>query len=633
MLLKEAVQKNMHLNTPFQQSSLLNLALLATKDVYGLDIVADLIRHGIPVEKEDPEYFSNIYFNSWQYAFKPNQFRERYNNGAPVLNVLDALASIQLSTPQQIRAQIEGKPYISLYNHTFDFARSMELEIKKSLFQSTMSGEVGGRDLPRLVSSALQNNDTELLEKIYCAEGSKQIALFDQQRLGFSVLHTAIEHSSLDCLELLLQLGVDPNARDERGIAPIYMCLEDKDEFLRVLLNHGSDSLALDDRGETVWHIYARQGMYWMLELLIQQKERDSALLAVSESGNTPVCSALIQGNRETVEMLLEFCDKREHWKCSEPIYGAAAKVGSAEVVQKLIDFGFQYVETDEDQGNPLHWISPRSDLKCIEILSSLFSLEQRRKSDSRTPFESLMLRTVTEAMAPRLNVSVAMALLSDALLSSSKRFGTLWLFLWAEVVPKAMSMSLSYVLDSLGELFTQLLEKGIVSAYEEHFAGSALEPLAQCACRNTKPRLGQLACKDPTLNPLPTYSGWNWFSQKFHLIADDAKHTDRLAKKTIMAQLLCEAIIHGDGNLAKLLLKLGIDCHIQAGAITPFELACLPGVSKDAQLLKYFLEHATREHLARVDPSVVSVLFTLPLACRHGKKASMHLLTSSSVS
>nr|RBQ91713.1 hypothetical protein FVER53263_09916 [Fusarium verticillioides] len=465
----------------------------ASKDVYDLDIVADLIRHGIPVEKEDPEYFFDNCFYSWQNAFEPGQFKERYNNGAPVLNVLDALASIQLSTPQQMRAQIEGKPYISLYDHAFDFARSMGLEIKKSLIQSAMSGEVGGRDLPGLVSSALQNNDTDLLEKIYCPEGSKQTALFDQQRIGFSVLHTAIQHSSLDCLELLLQWGVDPNARDERGIAPIHMCFEIEDseiedEFLRVLLNHGSDSLALDDVGETVWHIYARRGMYWMLELLIQQKERDSALLAVSESGNTPVCSALIQGSRATVELLLEFCDKREYWKCSEPIYRAAAKLGSAEVVQKLIDIGVQYVEIDENQGNPLHWISPTSNLKCIEILKSLFSLEQRRKSDSRTPFESLLLRTVTEAMISLQDVSVAMVLLSDDLVSSPKPFGNLWHFLWTEVVPKVISHG--YLLESLGELFTQLLEKGIASAYEEHFAGSALEPLAQCICRNTIPRL-----------------------------------------------------------------------------------------------------------------------------------------------
>ncbi|KAF5534325.1 ankyrin repeat [Fusarium napiforme] len=608
MLLKEGVQKNMRLNTPFQQSSLLSLALLATTDVYDLDIVADLIRHGIPVEEEDPQYFFDTCFNPWQDFFEPNQIRERYDNGAPVLNVLDALASIQLSTPQQMRAQIEREPYISLYDHAFDFAQSMGLEIKKSLIQSTMSGEVGGRDLPGLVSSALQNNDTDLLEKIYCPEGSKQIALFDQQRLGFSVLHTAIEHASWDCLELLLQWGFDPNARDEYGMAPIHMCFEDQGfedgrEILRVLLNHGSDSLALDDRGETVWHISAGQGMYWMLELLIQQKERDSALLAVSKSGNTPVCSALIQGIRETVELLLEFCDKREHWKCSEPIYLAAAKLGSAEVFQKLIDIGVQYVEIDENQGNPLHWISPGFDLKYIEILKSLFSLEQRRKSDSRTPFESLMLRTVTEASIPLRDISVAMALLPDDLVSSPERLGTLWLFLWAEVVPKAMSRPNSYALESLGELFTQLLEKGIASAYEEHFAGSALEPLAQYICRNTISRLGQLASKDPTLNPLPTYSGWNWLSQTFHLIADNSKHTDQLAKKTIMAQLLCEAIIHGDGNLAKLLLKLGVDCHILVGAINSFELACLPGVSKDEQLLKYFLEHATPEHLARVNP------------------------------
>ncbi|KAF4332836.1 ankyrin repeat [Fusarium beomiforme] len=576
-------------------------------DVNGLDIVADLIRHGVPVEKEDADFFFDLYFDLWMDA-ESDEIKNRYNNGAPVLNLLDALVSIHPSSPQQMSAQIDKKPEVSFYDWTFEFARSKKLKIKKSLVKSTMTGDIGSRDLPGLIFAALRNNDSEVLETIYFSDESEQVGLFDPQHLGFSVLHTAIENLSLDCLKLSLKRGFDSNARDKNGLLPIHMCDDyEHEDYLCVLLKHGSNSLLLDNQGQTIWHRIAGQGIGSMLEVLIQQDGRDSALCIVSNRGDTPVCHALINGHRESVELLLGFCDRTEHWKCSKPIYRAAAKLGSAKVIQKLVEIGVQYDENNDRQGNPLHWVSPGSDLQCIEILKSLFSLDQRRELDSRTPFESLLLRILTTDTPLPCDVRVAMGLLSDGLVSCSKPLGALWSFWCSDVVPKTLTYA--FVGESLDKLFTALLERGIASAYEEHFGRPALEPLAQGVCRNTISRLQHLTSKDPTKDPLQVFRGWNWFSQIFHLIADDAKHTDQLAKNPIMAQLLCEAIIHGDQSLVKLLLKLGADCHFRGGSITPFELACLPIAykndkndknDKNEQVLGYLLDHTTPEHLAR---------------------------------
>jgi ankyrin repeat protein len=598
MLLKEGIQRNLRLDTPLQKFSLMNIALTST-DVQSLYIVADLIRHGILVEETDLGFFIDMY-DTWEDSFSLYNYDEPYCNGAPVLNLLDALTSIQPSDPQQTSAQIRERPEVSLYDITFNFAKSLELDISTSLVKSTISGDLGSLDLSELVYTALKNNDTKFIETIYLSEGSKQVGLFDQQSLGFSVLHTAIEEMALNCLELLLEWGLDPNVRDKSGRAPIHLCYNyhHHSPYLCMLLEYGSNSFALDDKGDTIWHVFAAEDMNVMLKILIQQKEWDAALHIISGSGDTPICRALIRGHQKPVALLLRFCDKKEHWRCSEPIYRAAAKLGSAEVIQKLVEVGVQYDTIDECHGNPLHWINPMSDLKCIEILKSHFPLDQRRESDSRTPFESLLLRAFRETKPQPRNVEVAMGLLSGDLVSSSNHLGTVWSFLCAEVISEAILDKRP--LEQLGALFTKLLKRGVASSYEEHFQRSSLEPLAQCVCRNTVSRLRHLMSKNPMKDPLPVLCGWDWFSQKFHLIADDARHTDKIAKNPIMAQLLCEAIIHGDQGLLKLLLEFGVDCHFRTGVITPLELACLPGASENGQTLRWLLDYTTPESLAR---------------------------------
>lgn len=600
MLLTEGVKKNLRLDKPLQQTSLLSLAVRAIPNVHNLGIVADLIRHGVSVAREDPQVFSGTYLDTWD--FNPDTIKELYSNGAPILNLLDALVSIQPRSPQHVSAQMK-RPEVVLYDWTFEFARSMKLDVKASLTNSTMSGDIGSRSILELVYSALKHDDTDLLETIYLCNKLRQAALFDQQSPQFSILHAAVEHKSLGCLKLLLEWGIDPNARNQKGIAPMHMCFtddydDDDDEMLQLLLNNGSNSLALDDEGRTIWHISASRSNDRLLEILMQQKERGAALRIVSRRGDTPIGSALIDGRRSTVELLLEFCDKKEHWKCSEPIYRAAARIGSAAVLQKLLKIGLEYDQDDGFQGNPLHWISPRSDIQCVEILKSLFSLSQRRKLDSATPFESLFSRIPAMGPFQHHEVGVLMALLSGNPVTDSIHLGTAWSILCAKVVPKTVSFQLPS--RWLNIPFAKLLEKGAASAYEEHFGKSSLEPFALSVCRNTVPRLRHLIVKESTRHPLIALPDWNWISQNFRSIAEDANLTEQMAKKPIMAQLLCEAIIHEDQHLVKLLLKLGADCHTQVYMITPFELACLPEPSANEQILGYLLDHTTPELLVR---------------------------------
>jgi hypothetical protein len=111
----------------------------------------------------------------------------------------------------------------------------------------------------------------------------------------------------------------------------------------------------------------------------VSSENRALALRTVPGQGDTPICLALTRNDKEAILLLLEFCDTEHYWKCSKPIYRAAAELGSSQVLDVLLDVGIQYDSHDEYDGNPLHWIHVNSDLRMIERLKVMFSCNQRR--------------------------------------------------------------------------------------------------------------------------------------------------------------------------------------------------------------------------------------------------------------
>ena len=64
-----------------------------------------------------------------------------------------------------------------------------------------------------------------------------------QDDLGMSYLHRACQRHYLEAIEILLELGANPNINDERGISPVLKAIgtmnEKNNDILELMLQHG----------------------------------------------------------------------------------------------------------------------------------------------------------------------------------------------------------------------------------------------------------------------------------------------------------------------------------------------------------------------------------------------------------
>ena len=78
----------------------------------------------------------------------------------------------------------------------------------------------------------------DLLQKIKTAENPNF-----QDDNGISYLHKACQSHYLEAIELLLNLGADPNMNDKRGFSPILSAIgrihENNNTILEMMLQHG----------------------------------------------------------------------------------------------------------------------------------------------------------------------------------------------------------------------------------------------------------------------------------------------------------------------------------------------------------------------------------------------------------
>ncbi len=123
-------------------------------------------------------------------------------------------------------------------------------------------------------------------------------------RLGRPLIFSLIGVAENRPLELLLERGADPNARDGEGDTALFDAVRlDKTEAVRLLLDHGADPDARDAKGFTPLHYAAYQGRTRAVRLLVKHAkntgDRQNNLKA------SPLTSAAAGGHREIARMLV----------------------------------------------------------------------------------------------------------------------------------------------------------------------------------------------------------------------------------------------------------------------------------------------------------------------------------------
>lgn len=143
--------------------------------------------------------------------------------------------------------------------------------------------------------------DPAILE-ILIARGAKIHAMDEQ---GENALFAAARNGSPQCVKALLQHGADPNSRNWHGMTALMIAAEyGSIENIHLLLEFGAEVNAQDASQTTAlrWALTRKSN----LDVLKLLTERGATLNTPDRFGHTPLISAVLEGDVENVQFLLQ---------------------------------------------------------------------------------------------------------------------------------------------------------------------------------------------------------------------------------------------------------------------------------------------------------------------------------------
>jgi Ankyrin repeats (3 copies) len=131
-------------------------------------------------------------------------------------------------------------------------------------------------------------------------------------RVGFSTLHSATRYWDLEMVQVLLDYGVDVNAKSDTSHTPLNYALEYGPEnvdpcVVRLLFDHCADPNLQANDGLTPLYRASQHGKVEIVRLLV---ERGASIEVQDSAGRTPLDVASGEHRDEIVKLLLEHCAK-----------------------------------------------------------------------------------------------------------------------------------------------------------------------------------------------------------------------------------------------------------------------------------------------------------------------------------
>ena len=132
--------------------------------------------------------------------------------------------------------------------------------------------------------------------------------VFHFNRNGDSILHfiSKIGITNLDIVKELVDYGANVDLKNKDGFTPLQIAvLQEEVEIVRELLNLGAKINTRNSKNETVIHLVANNGNVTILKELLTCKDVELDLRCDSTLAPAPIHTAIINGYREIVELLL----------------------------------------------------------------------------------------------------------------------------------------------------------------------------------------------------------------------------------------------------------------------------------------------------------------------------------------
>lgn len=240
------------------------------------------------------------------------------------------------------------------------------------------------------VLAAQYNNDSEL-EKIL---QQNKIDLGKRvNSSGQTILHIAVQNGSLESARTLLRHGCNQSTPDFAGTLPVWLCSRDVcSGVLRLMLASDPGQVAQrDNKGNTIWHMAAALNSCEILRVLKDMSpDFQKDLKTRNLRGANPLAVALHHLCEDAAVLLVEYMPSLvSAWVGKTPILHLAARLGSADLVQVLVDAGADTRKKAADGSNPLHCLTHTCTLPCVQLLKSFFPDLYDRDRRRRRPLEA----------------------------------------------------------------------------------------------------------------------------------------------------------------------------------------------------------------------------------------------------
>lgn len=157
-----------------------------------------------------------------------------------------------------------------------------------------------GLSMPQIMVNAIKRNDMETMRKLLADYAMNPNTTYEGQTL----LSYAVAEPTPEMAQLLIAAGADPNRRNKSdNIYPLlYVFRNNKQPFIRLLLDNGARLDLLDNDEKTLLHLAAEESVNHFASSII---EKGANVNALDKDGRTPLHIAVEKGKAQFIELLM----------------------------------------------------------------------------------------------------------------------------------------------------------------------------------------------------------------------------------------------------------------------------------------------------------------------------------------
>jgi ankyrin repeat protein len=224
------------------------------------------------------------------------------------------------------------------------------------------------------LSAALERRHTEISRLLLAHYPDVDIWNSDHE----TPLHLAAYHGTVEIIPMLIERGADVNARATYGKTPLhYILRHEPTDMMQFLLENNADVNAkCRDYHRTPLHVASEFGYLEPARLLL---EHGANVHAQDDRGKTPLRISSENGHLQVMHLLLQHGadpDTQDKDYLRTPLYD-----GKPDVVRLLLEHGANPHVWDDDGTTPLHYLSERSLSKWEDDVDKMRALLEYGKN------------------------------------------------------------------------------------------------------------------------------------------------------------------------------------------------------------------------------------------------------------